>query len=182
MDKRFAEIAISELEIQTRIKELAEEISKDYKGKIPVILCVLKGGVYFLTDLTKKLKIDCEIEFMVLSSYGKQRESKGIVEIKKDLSIDMKGRDVIIVEDIFDSGLTLKYLYSYIKIRKPKSLEICTLIDRPHKRNSNVNLKAKYIGFLFSKSDFLVGFGLDDNEILRNTPYIGVLKKDYYGE
>ena len=181
MDKRFAKVAIEQAKIKKRIKELAKQISNDYKGKIPIFICVLKGGIYFLTELTQNLSIDCELDFMAVSSYGKGRKSSGIVQIKMDLASKIEGRDVVIVEDIFDSGLTLAYLHNYISMRSPKSLEICTLIDRAHKRDDTVDLTAKYVGFPFHKSDFLVGFGLDDNNILRNIPFIGVLKKDLNG-
>jgi len=178
MDKRFAKVIIEEKEIKNRIEILAKEISKDYKGKCPIFICVLKGAIYFITDLTKLLSIDCQIDFLDISSYGAGRRSSGVVQIKKDLSNQIENRQVIIVEDIFDTGLTMDYICKFLANRNPKSIKICTLIDRPHKRNKNVLLKADYVGFTLTKSDFLVGYGLDDVEILRNIPYIGVLKKD----
>ena len=178
MDERFSKIILNEEEIQERVAELADEISVAYKGKCPVFVCVLKGAVYFITDLTKRLSIDCRVDFMDLSSYGADRNSSGVVQIRKDLSDRIEDRDVVVVEDIFDTGLTMNYLVGYLKNRKPRSIKICTLLDRPHKRDAQVKLKADFVGFTLTKSDFLVGYGLDDDQIMRNLPYIGVLKKD----
>ncbi len=178
VDERFSKIILSEEEIQARIAELAKELSACYKGKCPVFVCVLKGAVFFITDLTKKLTIDCRVDFMDVSSYGADRSSSGVVQIRKDLSDRIEDRDVIVVEDILDTGLTLNYLIGYLVNRKPRSIKICTLLDRPHKRDANIDLKADFVGFTLTKSDFLVGYGLDDDQIMRNLPYIGVLKKD----
>ncbi len=178
MDERFSKIILSEEEIQQRVNELAAEVSVYYKGKCPIFVCVLKGAVYFITDLTKKLTIDCRVDFMDVSSYGADRSSSGVVQIRKDLSDRIEDRDVVVVEDIFDTGLTMNYLVGYLENRKPRSIKICTLLDRPHKRDPQVKLKADFVGFTLTKSDFLVGYGLDDDQIMRNLPYIGVLKKD----
>ncbi len=157
---------------------MAEEISVAYQGRCPVFVCVLKGAVFFITDLTKKLKVDCRVDFMDVSSYGADRSTSGVVQIRKDLSDRIEDRDVVLVEDIFDTGLTMSYLVGYLENRKPRSIKICTLLDRPHKRDAQVKLKADFVGFTLTKSDFLVGYGLDDDQIMRNLPYIGVLKKD----
>ena len=178
MDDRFSKIILSEEEIQGRVKGLAEEISEYYRGACPVLVCVLKGAVFFLTDLSKNLTVDCEVDFMDVSSYGSGRSSSGVVKISKDLDEQIEGRDVLIVEDIFDTGLTLNYLVGYLSNKGPRSIKVCTLLDRPHKRDADVELKADFVGFTLTKSDFLVGYGLDDNQIMRNLPFIGVLKKD----
>ncbi len=178
MDERFSKIILNEDEIQQRVGQLAAELSAYYKGKSPVFICVLKGAVYFITDLTKKLTIDCRVDFMDVSSYGADRSSSGVVQIRKDLSDTIENKDVVVVEDIFDTGLTMNYLVGYLGNRKPASIKICTLLDRPHKRDPQVKLKADFVGFTLTKSDFLVGYGLDDDQIMRNLPYIGVLKKD----
>lgn len=178
MDSRFSKIILSEEEIQDRIKGLASEISEFYRGTCPIFVCVLKGAVFFLTDLTKKLTIDCEVDFMDVSSYGSSRSSSGVVQISKDLNGQIEDRDVVIVEDIFDTGLTLNYLVGHLRNKNPRSIKICTLLDRPHKRDEKVKLQADFVGFTLNKSDFLVGYGLDDSQIMRNLPFIGVLKKD----
>lgn len=167
------EILIPPRKIQQRIKELGAEISSDYAGKSLTLVGVLKGCVMFLPDLLKNMKIDCSVDFICLSSYS-GTDSTGIVRILLDLREDIQGKDVLIIEDIVDSGLTLGYLFENLRTRRPLSLEICTLLDKPDCRK--VHIPIKYTGFTVPNR-FVVGYGLDHNEIYRNLPYVGVLKK-----
>ncbi len=164
-------------EIQDMVKLLGEQISKDYIGKVPVLICILKGGIVFLSDLMKNISIHVELDFMSLSSYGDSTKSSGVVRIKKDIDVDITDRDVIIVEDIVDSGLTLKYLDEYFMQHNPATVKICTLLDKP--KAHKIDLKIDYIGFEVG-NEFVVGYGLDYAQKYRNLPYIGILKKEIY--
>jgi len=160
---------ITEEQIQRRVAELAEEISRDYEGKEVILVGVLKGAFVFLADLMRKLKIPSRVDFLAVSSYGKFTESTGQVKILKDLDYPIENEDVLIVEDILDTGLTLSYIYSMLKERNPRSLKTVVLLDKPEKRV--VDFKADYVGFVVP-SVFLVGYGLDAGERFRYLPYI----------
>ncbi|MGB4376534.1 MAG: hypoxanthine phosphoribosyltransferase [bacterium] len=171
------EILIDQEQLQQRIQELGAEISRDYQGKELHLICVLKGAVLFLADLSRNLTVPVSFDFMAVSSYGASTETSGVVRILKDLEESIEGKDVLIVEDIIDSGLTLHYLYQNLHSRKPASLEICTLLDKPDRRR--VDVPVKYCGFSIPDR-FVVGYGLDFAEKYRNLPYIGVLKNEVY--
>ncbi|MCG2725800.1 MAG: hypoxanthine phosphoribosyltransferase [Elusimicrobia bacterium] len=173
MHTDIGEVLITEEQISVRVKELAEKISKDYKGRCPVFVGVLKGCVFFLSDLLKHITIDCNVDFMCLSSYS-GTQSTGIVRTVLDLKESIEDRDVVIVEDIVDSGLSMEYLLHNFRSRRPKSIKICTMLDKPAARK--VNISVKYAGFEIPEK-FVVGYGLDFNELYRNLPYIGVIKK-----
>ena len=164
-------------EIQAKVKEIGEAITKDYKGKNPIFVGVLKGCFVFMADLMRCVDLPCEIEFMAVSSYGKGTVSSGAVQITKDLNCDIAGRDIIIVEDILDSGLTLNYLKGYLMNRNPASIKIVTLFDKPARRKAPIY--SDYAGYEVP-DEFIVGYGLDYAEKYRNLPYIGVLKPEIY--
>lgn len=173
-DFYLQEKLLDEEQLQARIKELGAQISADYAGKDLLLLCILKGGVVFLTDLMRHLTIPHEIDFLAVSSYGKEiRESTGIVRILKDLDEPIGGRHVLIVEDIIDTGYTLDYLTRNLSARQPASLKICTLLDKAERRR--VNIPVDYIGFVIPDK-FVFGYGLDLDEKFRNLPFIGVAK------
>lgn len=167
-------VMISEERVVKRIEELAEEISKDYQGKSIHLICILKGSVFFSCDLAKRLTIPVTLDFMSVSSYGSETVSSGRVRILKDLDESIQGRDVLIVEDIIDSGNTLAYLMDLLGTRAPKSLKICTLLDKPDRRVTNVDVK--YVGFVIP-DEFVVGYGLDYDQYYRNLPYVGVVEQ-----
>ena len=171
------EVLLSEEEIHAKVQELGAQITKDYAGKTPFFLGVLKGCYVFMADLTRCVDLQCSMDFMAVSSYGGGTSSTGAVRITKDLSRDIEGKDVIIVEDILDSGVTLSYLKSYLANRKPASIRIVTLLDKPARRKADI--KADYCGFTVP-DEFVVGYGLDYAEAYRNLPYIGVLKPEVY--
>lgn len=173
------EILIDELTLQNRIKELGDEISGDYKGKNPLVICILKGAVLFMSDLVKRIETFIEMDFMAISSYGNSTKSSGEVRIIKDLDKSVEGREVIIVEDIVDSGLTLSYISRLLKERNAKRIKVCTLLDKPARRIADV--KIDYIGFE-APDEFVVGYGLDFAEKYRNLPFIGVLEEVIYKE
>jgi hypoxanthine phosphoribosyltransferase len=173
----IAEILISEQELQERVRALAEDISKDYMGKDLVLICILKGGVTFLVDLMRKLTVPHEIDFIAISSYGASTESSGIVRILKDLDAVISGRDVLIVEDIIDSGRTLSYIVANLETRGPASMRICTLLSKIARRE--IEIPVDYVGFEVP-NEFVVGYGLDFAEKYRNLPFIGVLKEEIY--
>ena len=177
MLKDIQEVLISEEELQSKVKELAAQISEDYAGKNLLLLCILKGGVMFMADLARNITIPAELDFMAVSSYGSSSESSGVVKIVKDLNDHIEGKHVLIVEDIIDSGLTLNYLVKYLKPRGPESVEICTILDKPERRE--VDVEVKYKGFDVPNA-FLVGYGLDYAEKYRNIPFIGILKEEVY--
>jgi hypoxanthine phosphoribosyltransferase len=174
MHKNLSEILITREQIEKRVREIASDITRDYHGKEIFFIGVLKGCFIFLSDLIKNVKLDTNVDFMMISSYdGKQ--SSGIVRILLDLKQPIDGKDVIVVEDIVDTGLTINYLIKTLKTRRPKTIEVCTLLNKPSCRKINVNLK--YVGFNIPDK-FVVGYGLDYNEYYRNLPYIGVLKHE----
>ncbi len=170
-------ILISEEEIEKRVKELGRQISDDYAGKSLVVVSVLKGSVMFMADLLRALDIHTEIDFMVVSSYGSGVVSTGAVKMLKDIFLPIEGRDVLIVEDILDTGKTLHYIKDYLGARKPNSIRICTLLDKPERREADI--VADYVGFNVP-DEFVIGYGLDYDEHYRNLPFIGVLKPEIY--
>ena len=173
MHKDLEEVLISAAQLDEGIKKMGRQISEDYAGRSLTLVGVLKGCVFFMTDLARALSIDARIDFMMLSSYTGAK-STGVVRTILDLKENIEGRDVLIVEDVVDSGLTMNYLLQNFKMRRPKSIEICTLLDKPACRKANVSIK--YTGFTLA-DQFVVGYGLDYNENYRTLPYIGVLKK-----
>ncbi|MEW5717442.1 MAG: hypoxanthine phosphoribosyltransferase [Chloroflexota bacterium] len=178
LEKDLAKILITREQLETRIAELGAAISRDYAGKDLLLLCILKGGVLFLSDLVRAVHIPHAIDFMAISSYGGTRtESSGVVRIIMDLNANIANRNVLIVEDIIDTGRTLTYITELLKTRNPTSVKICTLLNKPSRREVNVPLD--YIGFDIP-NEFVVGYGLDYNEVYRNLPYIGVLKVELY--
>jgi hypoxanthine phosphoribosyltransferase len=172
LEQAVTEVLIDRDVLQRRIEELGEEISNDYAGRDLLLIGVLKGAVFFMADLMRNLTIPCEIDFMAISSYGDSTDSSGVVRILKDLDINIEGRDVLIVEDIIDSGLTLSYLMRNLEAREPASLEICALLTKPERREADVPVR--YIGFEIPNR-FVIGYGLDFAERYRNLPYVGVL-------
>jgi hypoxanthine phosphoribosyltransferase len=179
VEKGVAEILIDEDELQRRIAELGDEISADYRGRDLLLLGVLKGAVFFMSDLMRRLTIPCEIDFMAISSYGASTDSSGVVRILKDLDINIEGRHVLVVEDIIDSGLTLSYLMRMLESREPESLEICALLTKPERREIDVDVR--YTGFEIPNR-FVIGYGLDFAERYRNLPYVAVLDPDLIPE
>ncbi len=167
------EVLVSEEKVAERIKELGEQISKDYEGKEIHMICILKGGVFFMVDLSKRINVPVSLDFMSVSSYGNGTKSSGVVRIAKDLDESIEGKDVIIVEDIIDSGRTLYYLMDILKKRNPNSIRLCTLLDKPERREKDVTVD--YVGFEIP-DEFVVGYGLDYAQKYRNLPYIGVVK------
>lgn len=177
MREDIKEILLDEETLSKEIKELGSIISKDYAGRDLVLVGVLKGSVMFMSDLMKEITIPCSMDFMAVSSYGNSTSSSGVVRILKDLDFEIEGKDVLVIEDIIDSGITLKYLMEYLRARKPNSLEIACLLNKPERRKVDMNVK--YIGFDVPDK-FLIGFGLDYAEKYRNLPFIGVLKEEIY--
>lgn len=177
MQNDILKILITEEEIKTKVKEMGKQISKDYAQKNLMLISVLKGAVVFLADLMREITIHTEVDFMAVSSYGKSTKTSGIVRIIKDLDINLEGYDVLIVEDILDSGTTLSYLTKVLKTRNPMSLKIATLLNKPERRVQNI--QPDYCGFHIP-DEFVIGYGLDYAERYRNLPYIGVLKKEVY--
>lgn len=173
------EILISEEEILGKCKELGEIISNDYKGKDLLCVGILKGSIMFISDLIKNITIPVELDFMAVSSYGKEAESSGIVRILKDLDMDIEGKSILIVEDIIDTGNTLNYLTDYLKARKAKDVEIICLLDKKVSRKANINVK--YYGFE-CPDEFIIGYGIDYAEKYRNLPYIASLKEEVYSK
>ena len=180
MENDIEKVYYSAEELSAVVKKLGAQISADYKGKNLMLVSILKGSVVFMADLMRAITVPCEIDFMCVSSYGNSTENKsGAVRILKDLEVNLEGRDVLLVEDILDSGRTLSYVISVLKTRNPKSIKICTLLDKPERRV--VDLKADYSGTSVP-DEFVVGYGLDYAEKYRNLPYIGVLKQEIYSE
>lgn len=177
MEKDIKKVLFSEEKIMDTVREIAKRITKDYEGKNLLVVGVLKGSVIFTSDLIKNITIPCEIDFMAVSSYGNSSETSGVVRILKDLDHSVEGKDILIVEDIVDSGVTLSYLLEYLKNRKANSVEIAALLTKPSRRK--VELDVKYCG-LDVPDEFLVGYGLDYAEKYRNLPYIAVLKEEIY--
>lgn len=170
-------VLISEERLQKKVKELGEEISKDYKGRNLLMVSILKGSIIFMSDLMRSISVYCSIDFMCVSSYGQGMKTSGAVKIIKDLDIPLEGYDILIVEDILDSGITLNYLMGLLLSRNPNSIRICTLLDKPCRRQ--VEVKPEYVGFEVP-DEFVVGYGLDYMEKYRNLPFIGVLKPRVY--
>lgn len=168
-------VLLSEEEVDRRIQEIGEQINRDYEGKSVHLICVLKGGVFFMCELAKRIKVPVSLDFMSVSSYGDETSSSGVVRIVKDLDQPLEGKDVIIVEDIIDSGRTLYYLMDILKKRNPKSMRLCTLLDKPERRVKDV--KVDYTCFNIP-DEFVVGYGLDYAQKYRNLPFIGVVEFD----
>ncbi len=171
-------IVYSEEEINNRVKELGQVITIDYKEKKPLFITVLKGGVFFLTDLLREVKLDMMVDYIAISNYGSSSEKLGVVRVLKDLDQSIEGIDIIVVEDVIDTGLTLNYLLKNLKNRHPKSIKVCTLLDKSVRRIAD--LKIDYKGFDIPDI-FVVGYGLDFKQKYRNLPYIGILKADVRG-
>ena len=170
-------VLITKEEINQKVKELGKRITADYKGKTPLLLSVLKGGVVFLADIMREINLPYEIDLMAVSSYGDQTKSTGVVKINLDLKKDVAGKDILIVEDIIDSGLTLSYIKNLLLSRGPNSVEICSVLNKPD--CNKVNVHPKYIGFDIP-AEFVVGYGLDFAERYRGLPYVGILKREIY--
>lgn len=167
-------VMLPEGEVDRRISEIGAQITKDYAGKEVHLICILKGSVFFTCELAKRIQIPVTMDFMSVSSYGNEKRSSGVVRIVKDLDEPLEGKDVIIIEDIIDSGRTLSYLMKILKQRQPKSLALCTLLDKPDRRVKDV--KVDYTGFQIP-DEFVVGYGLDCGQKYRNLPYIGVVEE-----
>ncbi len=177
MREDLERILFTEEQVRDKVREMGEEISRDYAGKEPLFVGVLKGCFVFMADLMRAVSIPCSMDFMAVSSYGSSTRSSGAVRINKDLSQDIQGKDIILVEDILDSGVTLSYLTRYLKNRDPASIAIATLLDKPARRKAEVS--PRYSGFEIP-DEFVVGYGLDYAEKYRNLPYIGVLSPRIY--
>jgi hypoxanthine phosphoribosyltransferase len=173
-DAAIGEILVQPDELQHRVRELGREITRDYAGKQPLLVCVLKGAVFFLSDLMRAIEVPCEVDFMAVASYGSATQSSGVVRILKDLDAVIAGRDVIIVEDIVDSGLTLQYLLRNLNARDPASLAVCALLTKPERLQ--VDLSPRYVGFEIPNR-FAIGYGLDHAERYRNLPYVAALNE-----
>ncbi len=179
LERAVGEILIEADVLRARIVELGEEISEYYRGRDLLLIGVLKGAVFFMADLMRHLTVPCEVDFMAISSYGAQTDSSGVVRILKDLDINVEGRNVLVVEDIIDSGLTLSYLMRNLESREPASLEICALLTKPARRE--IDVPVRWIGFEIPNR-FVIGYGLDFAERYRNLPYVGVLSDDLMPE
>jgi len=173
-DELIGEVLVDADELQARVAEIAEEINRDYEGKELLLVAILKGAVPFLADLMRHLRVPCELDFMAVSSYGSATDSSGVVRILKDLDIPIAGRDVLIVEDIIDSGLTLHYLLRNLRAREPASLEVCSLLTKPERRR--VDLPIRYVGFEIPNR-FAIGYGLDYGERFRNLTHVAALRE-----
>jgi hypoxanthine phosphoribosyltransferase len=174
VDARIGEVLVSADELQRRVSELGAEISRDYAGRSLLLVGVLKGAVFFLSDLMRFIEIPVEVDFMAVASYGSATDSSGVVRILKDLDVAIEGRDVLIVEDIVDSGLTLQYLIRNLGSRDPRTLEVCALLTKPERRK--VDLPTRYVGFEIPDR-FVVGYGLDYDERYRNLPYVAEFER-----
>src|SRR5579871_256303 len=175
LERAVGEVLIDAERLQTRIQELGEEITADYAGRELLLVGVLKGAVFFMADLMRAIDVPCEIDFMAISSYGASTDSSGVVRILKDLDINIEGRDVLVIEDIIDSGLTLSYLMRNLEAREPASLEVCALLTKPARRE--IEVPVKYTGFEIPNR-FVIGYGLDFGERYRNLPYVAVLSDE----
>lgn len=178
MEKNIEKVLLSQEQIQQRVQELANQLMADYQGKTPVFVGVLKGVVMFFSDMVRAYRGPCQIDFMWISSY-QGTNSTGQMIVRKDVSADIKGRDVVILEDIFDTGSSLDFTYKHLLSKEPASLRICTLLDKPERRKSGITLQPEYVGFTIP-NEFVVGYGLDFNELYRNLPYVGILKPEAY--
>ena len=178
MDNDIQQILITEEQIRNRIAELGRELTAEYAGKNPVIVGVLKGVVVFYADMVRQIKVPCQMDFMWLSSYQGTNSTGGMV-VKRDVTVDVRDRHVLILEDIYDTGNSLDFTYRHLLSKGPASLKICTLLDKPERRKPGITLKPDYVGFTVP-NEFVVGYGLDYNEQYRNLPYVGVLKSEVY--
>lgn len=178
MDQDIDHILVSGEQLKAKVTELGAQISRDYQGKDLLLVSILKGSVVFMADLMRAITIPCGIDFMVVSSYGgANTESTGLVKIVKDLDADLSGKDVLIVEDILDTGITLSHLLPMLQLRRPNSVRLCTILSKPSRRKAQI--EPDYLGFEVP-DEFVVGYGLDYNELYRNLPYVGVLKPEIY--
>ena len=178
MHSNIQKVLFSQEQIKARVAELGAQIAKDYQGKDLVFVGVLKGVVVFFSDLVRSVDLPCEFDFMWISSY-QGTSSTGSMVVKRDVSADLKGRHVVILEDIFDTGNSLEFTYNHLLAKEPASLRICTFLDKPERRRAGVSVRADYTGFTIP-NEFVVGYGMDFNEKYRNLPYIGVLKPEAY--
>ena len=178
MQQNISRILLTEEQIQTRVKELSAQLSVEYAGKDPIFVGVLKGVVMFYADFLKYFQEPCQMDFMWVSSYS-GTTSTGKMDVKQDLSQNIKGRHVVILEDIFDTGNSLQFTYDHLMAKEPASLKICTLLDKPERRREGITVTCDYTGFVIP-NEFVVGYGLDFNEHYRNLPYVGVLKPEAY--
>ena len=177
MERNIERILLTEEQIQNKVLELAKILSEEYADKDPVFVGVLKGVVVFFGDMIKRINIPCQIDFMWISSY--EGTESACMKVKRDVSTDLKGRHVVILEDIFDTGNSLEFTYHHLLEKEPASLKICTLLDKPERRNPAVTVKPDYTGFVIP-NEFVVGYGLDFNEHYRNLPYVGIIKPEAY--
>lgn len=178
MEKDILRVLLTEEQIKARIAEMGAEISKEYEGKDPVVLGVLKGVVVFYADMVRHITVPCQMDFMCLSSY-QGTKSTGNMIVKQDMSVDVSGRHVLILEDIYDTGGSLNYTYHHLMSKSPASVKICTLLDKPERRRPGITLQPDWVGFTIP-NEFVVGYGLDYNEHYRNLPYVGVLRPEAY--
>lgn len=178
MHNDIQKILLTEEQIRSRIQELGRELTRDYRDKNPLIIGVLKGVVVFYADMVRCIDTPCQMDFMWISSYA-GTESTGQMVVRKDVSSEVRGRHVLVLEDIFDTGSSLDYTVRHLMEKEPASLKVCTLLDKPERRRPDITLQADYVGFTIP-NEFVVGYGLDYNEQYRNLPYIGVLKPDVY--
>jgi hypoxanthine phosphoribosyltransferase len=179
LERGVGEVLIDEATLQARIAEMGEEISAFYERRDPLLVGVLKGAVFFMSDLMRHLTVPCEVDFMAISSYGAATDSSGVVRILKDLDINIEGRHVLVVEDIIDSGLTLSYLIRNLESREPATLEVAALLTKPARRE--IDVPVRWVGFEIPNR-FVIGYGLDFAERYRNLPYVGVLSEDLVPE
>ena len=178
MERDIQNILLTEEQIQAKIRELGEILTEEYKDKDPVVVGVLKGVVVFYADMIRHIKVPCQMDFMWISSYA-GTNSTGQMQVRRDVSCDIKGRHVLILEDIYDTGNSLDFTYKHLMSKEPASLKICTLLDKPERRKPGITLVPDYVGFTIP-NEFVVGYGLDFNEHYRNLPYVGVLKPEAY--
>ncbi len=178
MEKDIQKVLFTKEQIQARVRELGEQLTRDYQGKDLVFVGVLKGVVIFFSDIVREVDLPCEFDFMWVSSY-QGTSSTGSMVVKQDVSADLKGRHVVILEDIFDTGNSLEFTYKHLLAKEPASLRICTFLDKPERRRAGVTVKADYTGYTIP-NEFVVGYGMDFDEKYRNLPYIGVLKPEAY--
>ena len=178
MEKDIQRILLSEEAVQNKVKELGKLLTEEYAGKDPVVVGVLKGVVVFYADMIRQIKVPCQMDFMWLSSYS-GTNSTGEMIVRRDVSVDIRDRHVLILEDIYDTGSSLDFTYRHLMAKGPASIKICTLLDKPERRKPGITLKPDYVGFTIP-NEFVVGYGLDYNEHYRNLPYVGVLKPEAY--
>ena len=179
VERDIEEVLITREQIQEKVQEMAQAISREYAGRDPIFVGVLKGVVIFFSDFIKQVSIPCTMDFLTLSSYGNSTSSSGEVAMKQGTSANLEGRHVIILEDIFDSGRSLQNAYEYVLSQKPASVKVCALLDKPERRLPEITLQPDYVGFVVPNK-FVVGYGLDYQEHYRNLPYVGVLKPEVY--